>query len=73
VKTVFELDASLRIYNEKTKEIRLDACMHASALSGCVRWNVRLERRFLYGSELIFIHPTINFYAMSRQKCFCVA
>ena len=29
VKTVFESDASLRNYNEKTKEIRLDACMHA--------------------------------------------
>jgi hypothetical protein len=29
VKTVFELDASLRNYNEKTKEIRLDTCIHA--------------------------------------------
>ena len=29
VKTVFESDASLRNYNEKTKEIRLDGCMHA--------------------------------------------
>ena len=29
VKAIFELDASLRNYNEKTKQIRLDACMHA--------------------------------------------
>ena len=29
VKTIFELNASLRNYNENTKEIRLDACMHA--------------------------------------------
>ena len=33
VKTVFELDASLRNYNGKTKEIGL-SCMRASALSG---------------------------------------
>ena len=67
MKTVFESNALLRNYNEKTKDIRLDvACMHASALSGCVRWNVQLERRFIYGNELIFIHQTINFYATSR-------
>jgi len=29
MKTVFESDASLRNYNEKTKDIRLDACMDA--------------------------------------------
>ena len=73
VKTVFESDASLRNYNKKTKEIILDACMHASALSGCVRWNVQLVRRFLCGNELIFNHPTSNFYATSWQKCFCAA
>ena len=33
VKTVFESDASLRNYNEKTKEIRLDLCMHACVSS----------------------------------------
>jgi hypothetical protein len=73
VKTVFKLDASLRNYNKKMKEIRLDACMHASALSGHVRWNVQVERRFLCGNKLIFIHPTINFYATSWQKRFCAA
>ena len=33
MKAVFELDALLRNYNEKTKEIRLDACMHACVSS----------------------------------------
>jgi len=33
VKTVFESDASLRNYNEKMKEIILDACMHACVSS----------------------------------------
>jgi hypothetical protein len=63
VKTVFELDASLRNYNEKMNEIRLDACMHACVSS--VKWNVQLARRFLCGNKLIFIHPTANFYATS--------
>ena len=33
VKTFFELDASLRNYNKKTKEIILDMCMHACVSS----------------------------------------
>ena len=33
VKTVFESDASLRNYNEKTKEIIIDVCMHACVSS----------------------------------------
>ena len=41
VKTVFELDASLRNYNEKTKEIGLDACMHACVSS---IWLCQVER-----------------------------
>ena len=37
VKTIFESDASLRNYNEQTKELDwVRARMHASALSGCV-------------------------------------
>jgi hypothetical protein len=35
VKTVFKLDASLRNYNKKMKEIRLDACMHACMRQLC--------------------------------------
>ena len=33
VKTVFESDASLRNYNEKTKAITLDACVHVCVSS----------------------------------------
>ena len=33
VKTIFESDASLRNYNEKTKEIILDVCMLACVSS----------------------------------------
>jgi hypothetical protein len=78
VKTVFESDASLRNYREKIKEIRMDACMHACVslcqrVSGAVRWNVLLAKRFLCGNELILIHPTTNFYATSRPKLFCAA
>ena len=65
VKAVFELDASLRNYNKKRK--RLDwmrACMHTSALSGCVSWKSSLRERFLCGNELILNHPTIDFYAI---------
>ena len=71
VKAVFELDASLRNYNKKTKEIILDTCMDA-----CVNFirlcqlEVLLAREFLYGNELIFIHPTTNFYTTSAQKAF---
>ena len=58
------------------KQNKLDwmrACMHVSALSGCVRWNVQLAERFLCGNELIFIRLTTNFYATLQQKYFCAA
>ena len=63
----------LEIIMEKQKRLDWVVCMCASALSGCVRWNVQLVERFLCGNELIFIHPTTSFYVSSRQKHFCAA
>jgi hypothetical protein len=78
MKTVFESDASLKNYCEKIEEIRMDICTHVcvslcQCLSGVVRWNVQLAERFLCGNELILIHPTTNFYTISRPKLFCAA
>jgi hypothetical protein len=53
VKTIFESDDSMRNYNEKTKEIRIDVCMHT-------------YERFLCDDDLILNHPTTDFYATSR-------
>ena len=52
VKTVFELDASLRNYNEKTKEIRLDGCMHACMRRPCevVLGGMSSSRRGFYAA-----------------------
>jgi hypothetical protein len=73
VKTVFESDASLSNYREKTDEIRVDACMSARVsmcqlASARVRWNSQLAERFICGNELVLIHSTIGLYASSRQN-----
>jgi hypothetical protein len=73
VKTIFESDASLSNYCEKTDEIRVDACMSACVSMCqlalvCVRWNNQLAERFLCGNELVLIHSTIGLYASSWQK-----
>jgi hypothetical protein len=48
----------------KMEEIRMDArmCEHVSA---AVRCNVQIAERFLCGNELVLIHPTTGFYALS--------
>ena len=57
VKTVFELDTSLKNYNEKMKEIRLDTCMHArvSSIKLC-----QVERP---AREKVSMWQRINFYS----------
>jgi hypothetical protein len=63
VKIVFESDASLRNYREKTEEIKVDACM-----SACVSLRQvagLLAERFLCGNELVLIHSTTGFYGSS--------
>jgi hypothetical protein len=57
VKTVFESNASLRKYNEKTKEIRLDACMHT-----CVS-SVRLCQVERLAHEKVSMRQQINFHS----------
>jgi hypothetical protein len=47
-----------------------DMCEHVSAT---VRCNVQIAERFLCGNELVLIHATIRFYALSRKKPFCAA
>jgi hypothetical protein len=62
VKTVFELDASLRNYNKKTKEIRLDTCIHARVSFVRLCQKSCSREMFLCGNELILNHPTTDFY-----------
>jgi hypothetical protein len=57
VKTVFESDASLRKYNEKMKEIRLDACVHA-----CVSF-VRLCQVERLAREEVSMRQRINVHS----------
>jgi hypothetical protein len=78
VKTVLQSETSLRNYREKIEEIRMDVSMHACVsscqpMSGAIRWNVQLTKKFLCDNELILIHLTTNFYAISRSKFFCAA
>jgi hypothetical protein len=78
VKTIFESDALLRNYHEKTRENYM-RCIPACArqpcqlVSGAVWWNTQLGERFLCVDELTLIHPTTNFYVTSRPKLFCAA
>jgi hypothetical protein len=71
VKTVFELDVSLRNCSEKMEEIRVDAHMQACVsmcqpASATVRCNIQIAEKFLCGNELILIHGTTRFYTLSR-------
>jgi hypothetical protein len=73
VKTIFESDASLRNYRQKTKENYMGcipACTRqpCQLVSGAVWWNTQLSERFLCIDELTLIHPTTSFYASLRQK-----
>ena len=58
VKAVFELDASLRNYNEKTKEIRLDVCMHACISSARLCQIERPAREEVSIQQRINFHPS---------------
>ena len=60
MKTVFKSDASLRNYNKKQNKLDwMRACMHVSALSGCVRW-CQVER---IARGEVFMRQRINFHS----------
>jgi hypothetical protein len=68
VKNVFETKASLRNYQEKMDEIRMDASIHAcvslcQCMSACVRYSYV---KFLCCNNLILIHRAIDIYTTSR-------
>jgi hypothetical protein len=71
VKTVFESDVLLRNYREKMEEIRMDGHMQACVgtcqpVSAAVRCNIQIAEMFLHSNELVLIHTTTRFYALSR-------